>query len=180
MSRKPALLRWVIAVTTASVLAPPNFCFAAEPKRESNLEARSVQDVARAEGGIFRGQLIDPAGALLPGVPLTLHRNGVEVGSFSTDHHGSFAIGGLAGGAYELVAGSTHHFYRLWSHGTAPPTAVASTEPCTVAMRDVSIARGQSPTPHTGGISRSTVFALGTIGLIMGGVVAIVATDSGS
>lgn len=176
MRRKPILLRCVVAITMGCVLAPANHTFATQPSRASSNEAKSVRDVALGEGGVFSGQFIDPAGALLPGVPLALLRNGVEVGTFSTDRQGMFAISGLTGGSYELVTGSTRQHYRLWAPGTAPPASRNSA----LVRSDGSIARGQSPTSAGGGMSGGALFALGTVGLITGGVIAILSTDSGS
>jgi protocatechuate 3,4-dioxygenase beta subunit len=55
---------------------------------------------AQSEWGVVRGTVIDPSGAVLPGVTLTL--TGPEKRTTVTDAHGQFVFIGLLSGEYQL------------------------------------------------------------------------------
>ena len=80
-------------------------------------------DVALAEGGTLIGQVVNPEGAALPDVPVSLWSKDQKVATAKTDATGGFAVRGLRGGVYQVVAGSGRREFRFWKPGTAPPLA---------------------------------------------------------
>ena len=173
MNCKTILLRGVVAVTVGSIFAPQIEALAASPVSAASTDVRSVRDVALADGGQLRGQLVDSAGSPLAGVPVSLLRNGREVAATTTGANGAFAINGLRGGTYELVAAQAHQVYRLWTPDNAPPSALDNA----LVVGDGNVTRGQAPST---GLSWPTVGAIGAVGLMAGGVYAIFQSDSGS
>lgn len=82
-----------------------------------------VIDVALMDGGVLLGQVVDPQGASLKGVPVSLRDRDREVAAAKTNDGGFFAVRGLRGGVYQIVAAEGHGAYRLWTPGTAPPSS---------------------------------------------------------
>jgi len=80
-------------------------------------------DVALADGGTLRGQVVDPAGNPIAETPVKLWQWNREVAGTVTDRAGYFAVSGLRGGRYQLTAGTAQGAYRLWAANTAPPGA---------------------------------------------------------
>ncbi len=92
-------------------------------RQTSSAPARIAIDVALRGNGEFHGQILDPQGYALRGVPVGLQRNGKIVARTHTDEHGKFQFTGLRGGVYNIRAPGGGNTYRLWSPGTAPPSA---------------------------------------------------------
>ena len=84
-----------------------------------------VADVALRDGGVLVGQVVNPQGAALEGVPVTLRYQNEAVVTAKTGKDGYFAVKGLRGGTHEIATVSGHGIYRLWAPGTAPPAAKA-------------------------------------------------------
>ncbi len=82
-----------------------------------------VADVALAEGGVFSGKVVDAQGAPIPQAAVALHQAGKPVATSTTNAEGVFAVQGLRGGLYQVIAGNGVVAYRLWAPRTAPPTA---------------------------------------------------------
>lgn len=81
----------------------------------------AVVDVTLKDGGVLLGQVVDPQGAPLAKVPVSLRDRDREVARTMTDSGGYFAVRGLRGGVYQLVAARGCGEFRLWKPGTAPP-----------------------------------------------------------
>ncbi len=92
--------------------------FAAEP-----LAAPVVGDVALSDGGLLQGRVVDLHGTGVAGAAVSLKAQGQEVAAATTTAEGRFAVSGLRGGVYHVAAVDGHGVYRLWSAGTAPPSA---------------------------------------------------------
>ncbi len=82
-----------------------------------------VADVALADGGTLHGQVLDLQGAGVAGVPVSLRTQNRDVTATTTAADGRFAVPNLQGGVYQVAAGQGQGIYRLWTAGTAPPSA---------------------------------------------------------
>jgi predicted alpha/beta hydrolase len=82
-----------------------------------------IVDVALREHGTMLGQVVDTAGLPKGNVPVSLSSGQQALGTAKTDANGYFAFTGLRGGMYQVVAAEGHGTYRVWTPGTAPPTA---------------------------------------------------------
>lgn len=118
-------IRRTAFVATACSLAMPTLARAAEPQSFTTAmaasEAPAAIDVALAEGGTLRGQLVDPQGRPLADSPVQLRRNGTLLATTSTDENGTFELTGVGGGSYLLASVNCNQHCRLWAPGTAPP-----------------------------------------------------------
>lgn len=83
----------------------------------------AVVDIALSDGGTLRGQVVDLQGASVTGVPVSVKVQNRDVAATTTTADGHFAVQNLRGGVYQVAAGEGHGIYRLWSAGTAPPSA---------------------------------------------------------
>ncbi|NQU26262.1 MAG: carboxypeptidase regulatory-like domain-containing protein [Candidatus Nealsonbacteria bacterium] len=88
-------------------------------------QARSsiVGDVALTGEGVLHGQVIDAQGLPIESTPVTIFDQNQRSWTTETDQHGRFQFPGLRGGVYQLVAVGGRASYRVWAHGTSPPTA---------------------------------------------------------
>lgn len=86
-------------------------------------QAPIVTDVALQEGGVLVGQVLDLQSAAVADVPVVLRSQDQEPVVGTTNADGQFSFVGLHGGVYQVVAARGHGAYRLWTPGTAPPTA---------------------------------------------------------
>jgi len=122
-------LNWLqsAAVAVASIgTLMPNAILAAGPRNMTTpaaVEAPAVTDVALAEGGVLRGQVVDAQGVAVGDAAVTVHTQAGEVARTMTDRDGNFAISGLKGGSYTIWTGETGGQYRLWNAQTAPPVS---------------------------------------------------------
>ncbi len=82
-----------------------------------------VTDVELRQGGILLGQVVDPQGMPLAKVSVSLQDQAREIARAKTDANGYFAVRGLRGGVYQIVAAEGHGAFRLWTPGHAPPTS---------------------------------------------------------
>ena len=104
-------------------LAVLGFCLP-QPVLAAGVTAEQEQiatDVELSNDGVLLGQVVDLQGVAVVNVPVSIGRQSREIATTMTDNQGYFAIGGLGGGVYQIVAAGSHRAYRLWSPGTAPP-----------------------------------------------------------
>ena len=86
--------------------------------------APQIGDVAIRNDGVLAGQLVDGQNAPQSGVRVSiLDMQNHEVAASITDNQGSFAIGGVRGGVYQVVTPQNRQIYRIWAPGIAPPSA---------------------------------------------------------
>jgi hypothetical protein len=100
-------------------LCVPSVAFAIEPAAQP-----AVIDIALADGGTLHGRAIDLQGGEVTGIPVSLQTQDQRVVSTTTAKDGRFVVQGLRGGVYQVAVGQGHGTYRLWSPGTAPPSAL--------------------------------------------------------
>jgi hypothetical protein len=116
MMKTGSLVRRVVITLATVGMCIPSVALAAEP-------APAVTDVALNDGGILYGQVVDLRGAAVTGVPVSVKAQDRDVAAATTNTEGRFAVSGLRGGVYHVAAADGHGVYRLWSPGTAPPSA---------------------------------------------------------
>ena len=117
-------------------------------------ESPAVTDVTLqkgSQGNVLVGRVLDQQGAVRADLPVVLYRGGKKLAEGKTGRDGYFAFANLQGGVYQLTASGGVGACRVWTPGTAPPSAqqgiliVAGTE----------VVRGQThPFRHTAGGAR--------------------------
>lgn len=80
-------------------------------------------DIALRNGGVFVGQFVDAQGNGHAGVDVAMVTDGKAVAVAKTDKQGRFAVKGLHGGQYDVVAMNGKSTFRVWAPKTAPPAA---------------------------------------------------------
>lgn len=106
----------------------------------------AVADVALAEGGIFTGKVVSGQGAPMAKSAVSIRQAGSEIAAAVTNEEGVFAVQGLRGGLYQVVADNGVVSYRLWAPNTAPPAANQSA----LIVTGQEILSGQFGGPHQG------------------------------
>jgi hypothetical protein len=105
----------------------PSGAFAADASRTpvlaSAAETQSILDVSLGEGGTLVGQVLDVQGAPMAQANVTVSSSGAKVASAVTDSEGSFSVGGLHGGVYEVTTDAGSGTFRLWTADAGPPSA---------------------------------------------------------
>lgn len=84
--------------------------------------SRPGTDVELYPGGVLLGRVVDADRLPMASAAVSLRHSGREVATTVTDRLGNFRVDGLRGGVYEIVSGSLRGVYRVWAHGTAPPS----------------------------------------------------------
>lgn len=114
------------AVTLAALgmMIPNAPAMAAGPQRITvkSVDAK-IFDISLAQGGSFKGRVVDHTGAALEGAAITVKQNNKEVARSITDKDGSFEVSNMKGGVYTVSSGATEGTYRLWDAKVAPPSA---------------------------------------------------------
>ena len=111
------LVRSVLISLAAVGMCMPQVAFAME-----TAAAPAVVDIALSDGGVLHGRVVDLQGANVSGVPVSVKAQNRDVAT-ATTADGSFSVQNLRGGVYQVAAGEGQGAYRLWSDGTAPPSA---------------------------------------------------------
>ncbi len=101
----------------------------------------TISDLALGEGGMLRGQVVDPQGLPLASVAVAVAQQERVVATARTDQNGHFAIRGLPGGVYQVSAAEGEAVYRLWAPYTAPPAA----QPAALVVSGNQLVRSQGP-----------------------------------
>ncbi len=112
------LVRNAMVWLAAAGFCMPDLVLAVEPTPQP-----AVADVALANGGTLHGQVLDPQGGGVAGVPVSLRTQDRNVTTTTTAADGRFAVPNLRGGVYQVAAAKGRGNYRLWTVGTAPPSA---------------------------------------------------------
>jgi hypothetical protein len=111
-------VKFVLVSMAVLGLCVPSLALAVE-----SLPQPVVTDVALDNGGTLQGQLVDLPGNNVAGVPVSMRTQDHHVATTTTLADGRFTVQGLKGGVYQVAAGEGQGVYRLWSPGTAPPSA---------------------------------------------------------
>jgi hypothetical protein len=139
----------VVALATLGFCLPEPFLAAAESR------GPVATDVALREGSVLVGQVVSAQGTGMAGIPVSLRREGKNVLTTKTGKEGYFAVKGLRGGVYQLVADDGHGVYRLWTPGTAPPAAREGA----VLVVGNDVLRGQNPGPWKAFLTNPLIIA---------------------
>ena len=87
----------------------------------------TIQDLALADGGTLRGQVVDQNGQHQRDLLVTISQRGEALAQTKTNAEGRFAVRGLRGGVYVITAGHDSTVVRAWSANAAPPAASSET-----------------------------------------------------
>ena len=83
-------------------------------KKVDASDVRIVRTIEKLGSSIIRGTIVDPNGAVIPGVELRLFQNGKKIRPIVTsDADGGFTIEGLPVGVYEIGVRATAGFRAL-------------------------------------------------------------------
>src|SRR5690554_3665666 len=74
-----------------------------------------VVDVALADQGTLRGQVLDANGAAANNVQVEVLQGQTRVASVTTDANGEFAVAGLKGGNYVVASQGAAGLVRAWA-----------------------------------------------------------------
>jgi hypothetical protein len=97
-------------------------------------------DVELQPGGVLLGQVLNGQGGTQARALVTVRRQGQDLGRLQADAAGRFSVRGMPGGLYELATTGGSSFYRVWTEGTAPPSARQA-----AILTAGPIVRGQDP-----------------------------------
>lgn len=130
MKRMGTLRTGAVVIACLGMILPTPVLQAAETQAGAELQvagrATTAVDVALRDGGILVGQAVDAEGQPLAKAAVSVHQSDREVAKTLTNQAGWFAVRGLQGGTYQIVAGPAGGVYRLWTPATAPPSALQS------------------------------------------------------
>lgn len=157
----------VLVWTAVLGVVSPLSATGAEPGRDARHERTAIKDTVLGKSGVLRGRVYNAQGAPLPGVGVAvLTIDGKAVQSRTTDT-GEFAVGGLKGGVYQVVAGHGSQVIRAWSDGTAPPSALRQV----LVVSDPRVVAGQHEPGTFGYFLQEARYTLSNP-LVMGGIIA--------
>ena len=125
------IVRWLfVSLGSLGMLVPPGALRAAERLAGAPITrlpvVGKVVDVGLRPGGMLSGRVVESRGTPLAEALVTVKRTSGEVATATTDGDGRFSVIGLRGGVYQVVAGNGCRIARLWSPGSAPPSALPS------------------------------------------------------
>ncbi|NOZ40691.1 MAG: carboxypeptidase regulatory-like domain-containing protein [Planctomycetes bacterium] len=113
---------FVLALTLESCLVRAAISVPQQVQTLNTAASMRAADVALKRGGVLRGQVVNNAGIGIARATVEL-TSGRQRWQTETDEQGWFQVAELSGGTYQLrVAGQTQ-VLRVWSAGTAPPSA---------------------------------------------------------
>jgi hypothetical protein len=102
--------------------APPFAPVAPHPAQQD--DPHRICDVELDDARRVHCLLTDVGGVPLSERTVIVVREGRPVATAMTDGRGEFSVGGLSGGVYHLASPGAERIVRVWTRGTAPPTAV--------------------------------------------------------
>jgi len=110
------------------------------PDRNAPNGTLRAYDVALSgKNGVLLGQVVDPKGAAVAGVPVALRAGGRLLAQSKSNAQGHFAFAQLRGGVYQVVATEGFATFRAWAAGTAPKSA----KPKAILVVGETVVRGQ-------------------------------------
>jgi hypothetical protein len=162
-----------IALASVGLLLPQTAAAGADqtqtPFPQDTAAEATIRDVALAAGGVLMGQILTPDGHAVAQLPVTVWASGHRIASSETDADGDFAIAGLRGGYYTVVAGEASSECRLWTENSAPPHASQGV----LMVAGAAATRGQSGGGLWSWPPRSTTLAMAAFagGIVAGGLI---------
>jgi hypothetical protein len=128
---RPAAWVWVICFLVASNLS---FCHRGVVLAQSVPAIAPAIDVELSRDGLLTGRVVDARGQAIADGEVTVLGREAIVSHVKTDREGNFRVPNMQAGMFRLVSKEVVQVCRVWSPGTAPPSAqrsallVASTE----------------------------------------------------
>ena len=86
-----------------------------------------------SQGNVLAGRVLDQQGTPQVNTPVLLLAQGKVLAEARTDRQGSFSFANLRGGVYQVVSAGNVGVYRVWTPGTAPPSAQPLALPLTTS-----------------------------------------------
>jgi len=103
-----------------------------------------IIDVELQSDGCFVGRVTKSDGQPAPNAAFSVSNNRGVVVRGCADQQGLVTVHGLQGGVYQFVVGTESHLLRLWSGGTAPPSAIREV----LLVQEASVVRAQWAAPR--------------------------------
>ncbi|MEK6247530.1 MAG: carboxypeptidase-like regulatory domain-containing protein [Planctomycetales bacterium] len=155
----------IVAAMIASMLCSPVSSVAAE---NTERKSQRPRDIELADGGVLKGQIVNPAGTATAEQTIVIHSAGQMVAGTTSASDGTFTIHGLKGGTYQIVTGKHQFPCRLWARGSAPPLSQQSI----LLVTHQAQVRGQFPNfnPVVPSINPMAPWATAAGILILGGI----------
>ena len=105
-------------------------------------QSPAATDVALHQGphgNVLTGRVLDQQGTPQTNARVFLLARGQKLTETTTDPSGSFGFANLRGGVYQVVSAGGVGVYRVWTPGTAPPSA----QPAALIVAGDDLVRGQ-------------------------------------
>lgn len=168
MKRLHPWSQWALWTAVLGVLTPAHAGIAVEPQATIPPTSPAViQDTALTKAGVLRGHVFNAQGTALRGVDVAVLATDGRAVRSRTKEDGEFAVGGLKGGVYQVVAGQGSQVIRAWSEGTAPPQA----EEQIMIVSDPRVMAGQWEPGTLGYFLQEARYTLSNP-LVVGGIIA--------
>lgn len=134
------LCHCLVALATTGI-AFPQIVGAANLGKTASAAQFKIQarDVVLGTDGKLCGQVVNQQGVPQVATPVVLSQGDQIVGIAETDEAGRFELAQVRGGIYQLHTAGGVGNYRVWTHRTAPPSAVEQVQ----LVHDEAIALGQ-------------------------------------
>jgi len=167
MKAKHVFKRAALTLAGASLLVPQASLLAANPTSapaKPAAQTASIMDVALAQSGSLRGQVVNAQGAPVSRMNVLVQSSGREVATTLTNERGEFAVNNLRGGNYTIAAGDSAGVYRVWTANAAPPSAKPGV--LLISGRQVTVGQNAGFTGRTGLMVLGTAAAIVTAGVV--------------
>ncbi len=138
------MLRFRIASRVVGVISAAGLLAGSLSTARSADTDLPIIDVALQSEGCFVGRVTSSDGQPQPNAAFAIYSNRGEVARGCADPQGLVTVHGLQGGVYQLVVGTESHLLRLWSDGTAPPSAIREV----LLVQEASVVRAQWAAPR--------------------------------
>lgn len=164
-------MRRITTYALAISMVMPYQCLVAGESTPS-VSAQTAVALANVElnsQGALQGQLVTGAGAAVQSTTITV-KSGDNRFTVVTDDAGRFSVSGLSEGQCILTVGRDTYVCRIWTHGTAPPSALDS----------IALVQGDAGPTVRGQLGRNNILPPMTngqllgLGLLAGAVTAVV------
>ncbi len=136
------LMSWVFA----TVVLVAGSATAQRPAPQTGQQGIKVIDIVLSQQGMLVGQVVDHQGKPGAGRVVAVAVGNKVIATAKTDAQGRFAVSGLRGGTYAVLAGDVMRVVRVWTPGTAPPATNAGllmvTDSQVLRAQGMSINRG--------------------------------------
>ena len=143
----PRAHRWIVVATAISCAVTPSM-HAAELANQSELSrAMRAADIAMTPKGQVMGTVTDAQGQPMAGKVVEFRATNGRTWRATSGKEGNFLISGLPGSVYQVVTGDSVRICRLWTAGTAPPSANSAL----LIVGDRAAVRGQPSRQGIGG-----------------------------